>query len=348
MVCLLVIALMVASTVPVGAIKPPPDDGSDPTGTIFYGQREANDDINIYSMNADGTSKTYLHEWVDGMDAMSLKAHGDDGNYWYAGFIATDDDPHPDGVAKTELRAFRDDNTESVLLLDDPDMSYDEWNGPPCWLIGDTYLSWAALKWGVDAGDNDEVTEAGIYRAEISFGDDDDDPVLTDPTLVWSTGTYGHGTVDARWYTPEVSYPNWSPDGLKVVMSSVENGRTVVDFSTGTGVDNNLGELGTAFWSPDGTKLAYASSGKLHVTDPDGTSDTVLVTVRSNKQVFKDIRNVRWSPDGEFLMYTVLIWKGLTFGASCDIYVIGVDGSGNTCLTRDITTTDRFWGRDWR
>ena len=338
MVCLLVIALMVASTVPVGAKKPPPDDGSDPTGTIYYVHTDANDDINIYSMNADGSSKTKEVLWVDGMDAMSLEKHKD-GHYWFVSFIPTTGS-HPDGVSKTELVAIRDDNDKTVSLLEDPTMSYDEWNGPPCWLSDDEHLSWAALKWTEDG----DIVDIGIYKAEISFGTSDDDPELsTTPTLVWSTGTFHHG--QGWWYTPEVSYPKWNADGNKVVMMSVDNGRTVVDFSTNPTSYKHLSVRVQTFWSPDGTKLAYGVYGKLHVTDPDGTDDTVLVTVRSNKKVYKDVRNVRWSPNGEFLMYNVLIWKSTTWDSSVEIYVIGADGSGNTCLTQDITSGSCRWWR---
>ena len=61
-VCLLVIALMVASAIPVGAKgkppkDPPPDDGSDPTGTIYF--HVMDDDASyIYTMNPDGSDKT--------------------------------------------------------------------------------------------------------------------------------------------------------------------------------------------------------------------------------------------------------------------------------------------------
>ena len=344
-VCLLVIALMVASTVPVGAkkpIKPPPDGGSDPTGTIFYSNADANDDFNIYSMNADGSSKTKEVQWVDGMDAMSLKKHGDDGNYWYAGFIATNDDPHPDGVAKTELYAIQDDGLKSKVLWDDPYMSYDDWNGPPVWLTGDSHLSWAALKWAED----DTIDEAGIYKAAITFSDGV--PSMSTPTLVWSTGTYSHG--GGNWYTPDVSCPNWSLDGTKVVMASVENGGTVVDL---TDIDEPVETVlgGSIFpkWSPDGTKLAYSYNHKeLRVMNPDGTGDTELTSIKSSKKRTKDIMRFDWSPDSKFLMYTVVTFSLMTWDRSADIFTIGVDGTGNTCLTNGINGPDWFWGRDWR
>jgi len=137
-VCLFVIALMVASTVPVGAKKPPkdppPDDDNDPTGTIYFHYTDANDVLNIHSMNADGSSKTKEAQWADGMTSMSLKTHG--GHYWYVGFIQVDG-THYDGIAKTQLVAIRDDNGASETLLDDDSMSYDRWNGPPVWLNGD-------------------------------------------------------------------------------------------------------------------------------------------------------------------------------------------------------------------
>ncbi len=119
-VCLLVIALMVASAIPVGAKgkppkDPPPDGGDDPTGTIFF---HINDDSgsHIYTMNADGSSKTLQVQYVAGMQAMSLQTHN--GHYWYIGFVQTTG-THPDDTFQTQLWAFSDDGNNSVMLLDD-------------------------------------------------------------------------------------------------------------------------------------------------------------------------------------------------------------------------------------
>ena len=338
-VCLLVIALMVASTVPVGAKKPPPGDDTDPTGTIYFHYTDANDVLNIYSMNADGSSKTKEVQWADGMTSMSLKKHGDDGNYWYVGFIKVDG-THPDGIPKTELWAIRDDNGDSELLLDDDSMSYKGWNGPPVWVNGDTHLSWAALKWA----DATTIEEAGIYKAAITFSDGV--PSMSTPDLVWSTDPYYHS--GNEYYTPEVSYPSWNPDGTKAVMFSVD-GRTVVDFTGVEPTDTVMsGYTTTAFWSPDGSKLAHLTDHKLYVMDPDGADDTLLVSPKSNPAKDNVFRTIRWSPDSKFLMYSNCFWSPRTWIGYADVFIIGVDGSGNTCLTRDLTTPDYIYGRDWR
>jgi len=343
-VCLLVIALMVASTVPVGAkkpIKPPPDGGSDPTGTIFYSHSDANDDYNIYSMNADGSSKALLVQATAGMDALSLKTHMG-GHYWFVGFIPTTGS-HPDGVIKTQLVAIRDDNTKSVVLLNDPTMSYNDWNGPPCWLSDDEHLSWTALKWTEDG----DMIDIGIYKVEISFGTSDDDPELTStPTVVWSAGTYYHS--GGKYYTPDISYPNWSSDGEKIAMKSMDHDRTVVDFSIVPTKVTHISGYGLIFWSPDGTKLAYGISGDLHVMNPDGSDDTTLITHRSSKKISKDMKRVGWSPDSKFLMYTISSFKLMTWDESAKLYTIGVDGSGNTCVSSGISVSDSVWGRCWR
>jgi predicted transcriptional regulator len=62
--CLLVIALMVASAVPAGAKKPPkdppPDDGDStgPTGTIYY-LGDQHDDGRVWTMDGDGKLKRF-------------------------------------------------------------------------------------------------------------------------------------------------------------------------------------------------------------------------------------------------------------------------------------------------
>ena len=344
-VSLLVIALMLVSSVPVGAkgkpSKDPPGGGDDPTGTIFYGHTDTDDVYYIYSMNADGSSKTKEVQWVDGMDGLSIKTHKD-GHYWYVGFVRTTGS-HPDGVSKTKLVAIRDDNGKTVTLLDDPTMSYDDWNGPPVWLSNDGHLSWSALKWA----SGDTIAEAGIYKADITWGDNDDDPDMSTPILVWSTSTWNHGAY-ALWYTPEVSDPSWTADGKKVVMFSIDNDNTVVNFNTVPPTESHYDFLGWPLVSPDGTKLAYQWSDKLHVVDLDTSDDTILISYKSGKKVSKNMKNVRWSPDSKHLMYTISSWNLNNWDESAKVYTIGVDGTGNTCVSNGITVSDSVWGRYWR
>jgi len=347
-VCLLVIALMVVSTVPVGAKKPPkdpPGGGSGPTGTIFYMQLESGVGSSIWSMDADGTDKTEVTDLVSGVEGMmsiSLEKHDGD-HYWYVYFVRTTA-TYPDGKSKTQMWAIRDDNTKATLLMDDPSMVYMNWNGPIVWVSGDAFVSWAS--WKVDA--EGTVSAAGIYKASISFHTTDDIPLsMGDPFLVWSTGTYYFKSSDE--YRTACRYPYWSADGEKVVFADLNVGRTVVDFSVDGSPDITLlGGTGSARWSPDGSKLAYTKNDALHTMDPDGTDDVTLLTVRTNKATIKSVEMPFWSTDGNYLAYTETSLKRATFGITADVYIVGADGKGNTCVANDVSTGGWQYGYAWR
>ncbi|MCK5252499.1 MAG: PD40 domain-containing protein [Thermoplasmata archaeon] len=347
MVCLLVIALMLVSTVPAGAKKPPkdpPGGGTGPTGTIFYMQNEDVGGASIWSMDADGTDKTEVTDVVSGVEGMmsiSLEKHKD-GHRWFVYFVRTTG-THPDGKAQTELWAIRDDGTGAKKLWSDPSMVYMTWCGPIVWVSGDAFVSWAS--WKVAAGGT--VSDAGIYKASISFGTTGDGaPSIGTPSLAWSTGTYHFNSPDE--YRTAGRYPHWSTDGEKVVFADLNVGRTVVDFSGESPVKTVLGGTGSARWAPDGTKLAYIKNKALHTMDPDGTDDATLFTLRSNKATIKSMDKPLWSPDSKFLAYTEESLKKATLGISADVYIIGVDGKGNNCVANDVSTADWQSALAWR
>jgi Tol biopolymer transport system component len=346
-VCLLVIALMVASTVPVGAGKPPkdpkpPPGGDDgPTGTIFY--RQGGD---IWSMDADGTDKTKVTDSVSGVEgnvmSISLEKHDGD-HYWYVYFVRITD-THPDGKPKTQMWAIRDDNTKPTKLLDESSMVYMLWNGPIVWVSGDAFVSWVSWKVAADG----TISDAGIYKAPISFDTDDGAPSIGELSLAWSTGNYYFKSWDE--YRGAGRYPHWSTDGEKAVFTDLNVGLTVVDFSGGSPAPTVLGGPGFAQWAPDGSKLAYIDyrSWSLHTMDPDGTDDATLFTIRTNNAVMKTMDGHFWSPDSKFLSYTEESFRKSNFDSSADVYVIGADGQGNRCVANDVRTADWQYGFAWR
>ncbi len=346
LVCLLVIALMVASTVPVGAKKPPkppPDGGSGPTGTIFYLQVGDVGGASIWSMDADGTDKTKVTDVVSGVEGMmsiSLEKHDGD-HYWYVYFVRTTD-THPDGKPQTQMWAIRDDNTKATMLMGDTSMVYMRWNGPIVWVSGDAFVSWASWKVAADG----TISDAGIYEAPISFDTDDGAPSIGDLSLAWSTGTYYFKGLDE--YRGGGRYPHWSTDGEKVVFDDLAVGRTVVDFSGGSTAITVLGGIISAQWAPDGSKLAYINGKSLHTMDPDGTDDATLFTIRTNKAIIKSMDGYFWSPDSKFLSYTEVSLRKSTLGLSADVYVIGADGKGNQCVANDVSTAEWQYGYAWR
>lgn len=135
--------------------------------------------------------------------------------------------------------------------------------------------------------------------------------------------------------------PAWSPDGLKLAVSSSRfdmpsriyvitmEELSVVDLLVGTDVPGRC-----PVWSPDGSRLAFVSprenafgayASDIYVINADGSGLTQL----TNDDHIED--HVSWSPDGERLVFE---WQGETPDGSygSDVYVVNADGSGLTNL----------------
>ena len=343
-VCLLVIGLMVASAVPIGAKKPPspPDDGGgDATGTIYYLMKDNAGDITFWNMDADGGNKAEFTDSWPG--SLSLNQH--DGSYWFVYFeeLTT---THYGDIYQTELWAVRADGTgDPIDLWDDPSMVYiDGWNGDICWMTDDAYISW--VTWKLD--ENGDIYDPGIYTASMSWGDDDDTPELGTPEKVHDLGTYDYDTGDVR---AAGCSPIWSPDGALLLYWSYDTGRMLVDFSDPDDPDypkeTSFGYNGEAAFSPDGTRIAVTvDSESLVVMDIDGSNEKTIASVKSTKYLWRNLQFIHWSPDSAYITYGSLTinWPDM----DCDVYIIGADGSGRTALTRTTTTCDWYVPLEWR
>jgi Tol biopolymer transport system component len=120
-------------------------------------------------------------------------------------------------------------------------------------------------------------------------------------------------------------WPAWSPDGrwiafegtsrqLQVVPASGGKARTLLPSkSYGAGV-------ASFSWSPDSTKLVYASDAKIGSVDLSGKTTTF-----SLPGMRPSLWTPQWSPDSNSIAFTAI-----KKGADLDIrvYVIGADGSG--------------------
>ena len=90
-------------------------------------------------------------------------------------------------------------------------------------------------------------------------------------------------------------------------------------------------------WSPDGKKIAFISNRDYHfllyVMDADG-SNSQLVTDRVDRVL--EVGSPAWSPDGRKIAFSA--GNGIVIGFNKpvgDIYVVNIDGSELTQLTRD-------------
>jgi hypothetical protein len=132
-------------------------------------------------------------------------------------------------------------------------------------------------------------------------------------------------------------YPDWSPDGTKIVFVSNRyvaggtNGEIFVmnaDGSNPTPLTNNNALDHQPSWSPDGTKIVFVSNKdgnpEIYVMDADGSGQTKL-TNNPSWDLFPS-----WSPDGSKIAFARDVGQ-----FRFDIYVMDADGSGQTNISNN-------------
>ncbi len=165
---------------------------------------------------------------------------------------------------------------------------------------------------------------------------------------IFVMNTDGTGTQQLTNTTDFDEYPDWSPDGTKIVYASVGgivNGtkQIWVMNSDGTGKKrlNTIYGIQPA-WSPDGTKIAFKSySGgpaNIWVMNSDGTNPKKLTSETV------DTHDPDWSPDGKQIAYAS------KKTGNWSIYVMNADGTNQVRLTSNIGIDDNYpaWSPDGR
>ena len=144
--------------------------------------------------------------------------------------------------------------------------------------------------------------------------------------------------------------PEWSPDGSWILAQAwcCNSGLFKIRTDGSEKVmltDNALTTAPSAAWSPDGSKVVFATSSyDLFVMDADGTN-----LLQVTEGAFCDAHPA-WSPDGTRIAFMRAVQGGGAYGAGCnrsgaDIWTMEPDGSSAEPLT---TTTD-YWETqpDW-
>jgi Tol biopolymer transport system component len=138
--------------------------------------------------------------------------------------------------------------------------------------------------------------------------------------------------------------PAWSPDGKQIAfVSSGFEGKVFSDTimlinPDGSGLVKVVDGQGPPAWSPDGKYIAYSNAGgNVAIVDLDNGKSISLSTSGDGSYDFRPV----WSPDG----------KHIAFESSRDghdeIYVITIDGTGQTRLTNDLLQKSRpVWSPD--
>jgi Tol biopolymer transport system component len=138
----------------------------------------------------------------------------------------------------------------------------------------------------------------------------------------------------------------WSQQGDKIAFLSNRRGGDSEIYLMNTDGSNQhpLRDASPVFtdgfkWSPDGTRLAYASGGNVYVIEVEGTAAPVNVSV--NKPAVSSDDQPGWSPNGGQLT----VRNSTACGGCSDIYVINAaDGGGRIALsTGPGSDTDPSW-----
>jgi Tol biopolymer transport system component len=137
---------------------------------------------------------------------------------------------------------------------------------------------------------------------------------------------------------------DWSPDGSRIVFTSLRNQKDGIYLMNADGSDPTwLGVAGGApTWSPDGRRIlfvnggTFTSDGTIYVMNADGSGVTALTTGRSPD----------WSPDGTRIAFE-RVASCVVDICSSDIYVMAENGTQIRRLVANSGLADNLSSPAW-
>ena len=334
LMCLILVSSMVLTTAAVSAKKPPkppPEPEPTPEGTLYI--LYPDDGVNwVWSMDADGSNMAKDHQWGGG--TLSRSQHG--GHWWYIGWKAVGG-TYPDGEPRWHIYAHRDDGLMEVQLTTDGNMEMNYLSIEPCWGHDDSYISWSAMIWDVDVSGNDEVREAGIYSASVTWDANGDMTGLGTIDRIYTSGHYS--SPNGRKWVYAREHMDWSPDGTKMVFlwyDEVEGAISMVVYDESSSTTTDLVVGGWPRWSHDGNYIAYTRSYSLYIIKTDGTGETKLLSGGSKGNTRTSVHYWDWSLDSKYLSFRLVTTNTRKIGTGdSDIYIVNLSGT-KTCLTSSL------------